>query len=86
MVERQLPKLYVEGSIPFARSNFLSRKKPATLKRLSFLASFCQIAGGGLPIYMQLEFTTGVVTTGSPLVSGGTVVEVMQSQRDIQRR
>jgi len=59
---------------------------PASLKRLSFLASFCQIAGGGLPIYMQLEFTTGVVTTGSPLVSGGTVVEVMQSQRDIQRR
>ena len=104
MVERQLPKLYVEGSIPFARSNLLcwflingdlnlkriipakvapygyvvasgcrfpphdranNRRRlvkrghtlcsrtgagfadylpPASLKRLSFLASFCQIA------------------------------------------
>jgi hypothetical protein len=25
VVERQLPKLYVEGSIPFARSNFLRK-------------------------------------------------------------
>jgi len=25
MAGRQLPKLYVEGSIPFARSNFLSK-------------------------------------------------------------
>ena len=53
VVERQLPKLYVEGSIPFARSNFLRRpaatgqvlfagKSTAALKRLRFLASFCQ--------------------------------------------
>jgi hypothetical protein len=55
LINAPLPKLYVEGSIPFARSNFLSRpaatgrvlfagRLTAALKRLRFLASFCQIA------------------------------------------
>jgi hypothetical protein len=32
VAERQLPKLYVEGSIPFARSNIKPHKQPGQWK------------------------------------------------------
>jgi hypothetical protein len=37
VVERQLPKLYVEGSIPFARSNFLSKSSGLPASQQSYV-------------------------------------------------
>src|SRR5262249_44127637 len=47
VVERQLPKLYVEGSIPFARSNSLRRHhfSPASGKTTPASVVICEAGG-----------------------------------------